>query len=255
MRIPKLKRLDSKFGRAYVLEEGNELKFFPSVTTILSLKSSPYLANLEKEIGKEELEKIGNRAALRGTAMHLFLENYFICMKQKGDKDSCLLYTQRKSTDTLLEDMDKDRVSSGRALFYNAFHSSKIDEIKKVISTEQFLYSKKYLFAGTTDLTFFDFKDLIVVTDFKSASSPRSDDIIEKFECQVAAYTIAFEEIFQMPVDRGEIWISHNDGFQVIELKGERMEKRKQEFIKLCETYHSMWDVEPFEKLYREQDI
>jgi hypothetical protein len=252
MKIAKLKRLDSKFGRAYVLEENGTISFLPSVTTILSLKSSTYLKELEKKIGQKELQEIGQRAVLRGTAMHLFLENFFICMQKKGDKDSCLLYTQRKSTDSLLEEMDSERVSSGRKLFYNVFHSGIFNEIKKVISTEQFLYSKKYLFAGTTDLSFFDIKKRIVVTDFKSASSPRTDDVIEKYECQVAAYTIAFEELFQKPVDRGEIWISHDDGFQVIKLKGSRMDDRKQEFLKLCETYHSMWDITPFENLYKQ---
>ena len=254
MKIQKLKRLDSPTGRAYVLNENGTPIFMPSVTSILSLKSSPYLADLEAKIGKEELISIGNRAALRGTAMHAFLENYLICIQKKGDNSSCLLYTQRKSTDSLLEEMESERVAAGRALFYNVYHSGILDRIKKVIFTEQFLYSKLHKFAGTTDLSFFDMQNYIVMTDFKSASSERGEDILDKYKCQVAAYTIAFEELYGKPVNRGEIWISHNDGLQIIELSGSEMEDRKREFLDLCDTYHSMWEVTPFKTLY-DQDI
>lgn len=243
-----LQRIDTPSGRAYALfAEGDKTLFFPSVTSVLSLKSSSYLAELEENIGKEELQRISERAAKRGTAMHLFLENYMICMKQKGDPDTCLLYTQRKSTDTLLYEMDKDRVDTGRSLFYNVYHSGVFDKIKKVIFTEKFLWSEKFLFAGTTDFGFIDMDDYIVITDFKSASSPRTDDVIDKYKCQVGAYAIAFEEMYNKPVQRGEVWISYPDGMQIITVKGDEMEEKKKEFVELCDTYHSMWDTKPFE--------
>ena len=243
-----LQRIDTTSGRAYALiEEGKKAIFLPSVTSVLSLKPSKHLAELEEKIGKEDLQRISERAAKRGTAMHLFLENYMICMKSKGDPDSCLLYTQRKSTDALLHEMDKDRVDVGRSLFYNMYHSGLFDKIKKVIFTEKFLHSVKYLFAGTTDFGFLDVDDYIVITDFKSASSPRDEDTIDKYKCQAAAYSIAFEEMYQKPVQRGEIWISHPDGIQCVEVSGAEMEEKKKEFIQLCEAYHLMWDTKPFE--------
>ena len=254
MKRHKLKRIDSPNGRAYALKEDDKVSFFPSVTSVLSLKHSTYLADLESKIGKEELIEISQKAALRGTAMHAFLEHYLICIQKKGNPESCLLYTQRKTTDGLLNEMDKARVDAGRSLFYNVFHSGTLDRIKKVLFTEQFLYSKRYKFAGATDLGFLDFSDLIVITDFKSASSPREEDVINKYKCQVAAYVIAFEEMYKKPVHRGELWISHKDGLQIVEILGEEMEKFKLEFITLCELYHSMWDISVFETLY-DQDI
>lgn len=253
MKKNKLKRLDTNRGRAYVLEENGKISFLPSVTSILSLKSSQYLVDLEEKIGKEELQEISHRAALRGTAMHSFLENYLICLQKKGDKNSCLLYTQRKSTDLLLNEMEKERVADGRSLFYNIYHSGILDKIKKVIFTEQFLYSKKYLFAGTTDFGFIDTGNLIIIVDFKSASSLRTKEIIDKYKCQVAAYIIAFEELSGKKVGRGEIWISHKDGLQIETFNGEELEEKKKEFLELCETYHSMWDISPFEEAYLEQ--
>lgn len=242
-----LRRVDTPHGRAYALEDNTgEVKFLPSVTSILSLKSSSYLTELEQKIGKEELQRISEKAALRGTAMHKFLENYLICMKHEGDPDSCLLYTQRKSTDALLHDMDKERVDTGRSLFYNVYHSGILEKIKKVIFTEKFLHSEKHLFAGTTDFGYLDTDRYIVITDFKSASSPRGTDVIDKYKCQAAAYSIAFEEMYNKPVQRGEIWISHPDGLQMEEVSGKEMEEKKEEFLDLCRSYHSMWDVAPF---------
>jgi hypothetical protein len=249
-----LRRIDAPHGRAYALEDGENIKFLPSVTSVLSLKSSSYLKDLEEKIGKEDLKHISERAALRGTAMHKFLENYLVCMKHKGDPDSCLLYTQRKSTDSLLHEMDKERVDNGRGLFYNVFHSGILDSIKKVIFTEKFLYSENHLFAGTTDFGYQDMDKHIVITDFKSASSPRTADVIDKYKCQAAAYAIAFEEMFKKPVHRGEIWISHPDGLQLEIVQGVEMEEKKLEFIELCKAYHLMWDVAPFYEFIK-QDI
>lgn len=250
-----LRRIDTPHGRAYALEGGEKVKFLPSVTSILSLKSSAYLTELEEKMSKEDLQRISGRAALRGTAMHKFLENYLICLRKKGNVDSCLLYTQRKSTDSLLEEMDKERVDVGRSLFYNIFHSGVLDSIKKIIFTEQFLYSETWLFAGTTDFGFLDMENRIVICDFKSSSSLRPEDVVHKYKIQTAAYSIAFEEMFGSKVHRGEIWIANPDGLQIEITQGEEMEIHKQEFLDLCSTYHSMWDTEPFEQYYIQNNI
>ena len=242
-----LQRIDTPSGRAYMLESDGKHKFLPSVTSVLSLKSSTYLAELEEKIPKDELKKISERAARRGTAMHKFLENYLVCVKHKGESEACLYYTQRKSTDSLLHDMEKERVDKGRLLFYNIYHSGILKSIKKVLFTEQFLYSEMNKFAGTTDFGYVDMNNQIVVTDFKSASSPRTKDVVDKYKCQVAAYSLAFEEMFKKPVSRGEIWISYEDGLQLEIVEGVELEEKKKEFIDLCETYHSMWDIKPFE--------
>lgn len=251
MTRPKLRRIDSPHGRAYALQKENtEIVFLPSVTTILSLMPSTHLAELEKEIGKDALKEIGEKAALRGTAMHEFIENYLICIKQKGNPDTCLLYTQRKSTDNLLYNMEKDRINEGRSLFYNLYHSDIFNRIKRIIYTEQFLYSVKYLFAGTVDLTYVNTNNHIIITDFKSASRERDGEVLEKYKCQIAAYAIAFEEMYNKPIKGGEIWLSHPDGLQIVDISHEELETKKIEFIKLCEVYHSMWDTEPFKELF-----
>jgi hypothetical protein len=248
----RLERLDTPWGRAYVLGDSGP-KFLPSVTTILSLVSSTYLTELEEKIGKERLAEISEKAALRGTAMHKFAENYVICLQKTGDLEKSLFYTQRKSTDELLAEMEKSSVDTGRSLFYNIYHEGLFHDVKKVLLTEGFLYSEKFLFAGTTDFVFANQQNKIVVTDFKSASSPRSEDVIHKYELQGGAYAIAFEENYGRPVHSIEIWISHPDGIQKVSVEGDVLEDRKIEFLDYCKKYHAMWETEKIEKFYWDQ--
>lgn len=247
-----LERLDTPWGRAYVLP-GEQPIFMPSVTTILSLVSSAYLTDLEEKIGKEKLAEISNKAALRGTAMHKFAENYVICLQKTGDLEKSLFYTQRKSTDELLEEMEKVSIDTGRNLFYNLYHEGLFNEVKKVLLKEGFLHSLQHKFAGTTDFAFLDFSDYIVITDFKSASSPRSEDVIHKYKLQGGAYTLAFEEIHGKRVQRIEIWISHPDGVQRVVVQGQELEDAKAEFLTYCKKYHEMWEIEKIENFYVQQ--
>jgi hypothetical protein len=122
--------------------------------------------------------------------------------------------------------------------------------VKKVILKESFLYSEIHLFAGATDFGFQDTEDLIAIVDFKSASSVRSEETVHKYEIQGAAYTIAYEEQYNRPVDRVEIWISHPDGVQRIVVRGELLEKRKAEFIEYCKKYHEMWQTDKIMEFY-----
>jgi hypothetical protein len=249
----KLKRLDTPWGRAYVLGEGDDAKFLPSVTTILSLVSSAYLTDLEEKIGKEELKKISERAARRGTAMHKFLENFVICLRKSGDLEKSLLYTQRKSTDELLEEFEKSTVDTGRSLFYNLYHSDIFKEVKKVLLTEGFIFSEKYLFAGATDFVFLDWVNSIIITDFKSASSPRGEETVKKYKLQGGAYAIAFEEMYKRPVDRIEIWISHPDGIQREVVSGMLLDKYKEEFLEYVNKFKEVWEEDKIRTFYKQQ--
>jgi hypothetical protein len=248
----KLERFDTPWGRAYVLGEGDEAKFLPSVTTVLSLVSSDYLTDLEEKIGKEELKRISERAALRGTAMHKFLENYIICLEKTKDPEKSLLYTQRKSTDQLLHEMEKPSIDTGRSLFYNILHEGLFEDVAKVLLKEGFLYSEKFLFAGTTDFSFLDSQKHVAVIDFKSASSPREAQIVNKYKLQGGAYAIAFEENYQRKVHRIEIWISHPDGVQRVIVKDEELEKQKEKFVSYCQKYHEIWEVDKIRELYNQ---
>lgn len=252
--MSKVKRFETPHGRVYVYaEEGSEPIFMPSVTTILAHEPSQYLQNLEDEIGKEELQRIGERAAGRGTAMHRFLENYMICIKNGGNSDTCLLYTQKKTPKDLREDgLTEDRIAYGRDLFYNFLHENTFDNIKKVIFTEKFLWSLTNLFAGTADFGFEHINGKKIITDFKSASGIRGVDVMNKYKKQGAAYALSFEELYKKTIDEVQVWISHPNGLQLEVIAGDELITKKKEFIELSKDFHSQWNSTPFKEYYYE---
>jgi hypothetical protein len=246
-----LKRIDTPHGRAYAYGSGTDALLMPSVTTILSFEPSPYLEELEAKIGKEQLKVISERAAFRGTAMHRFLENLFICLQRTGDFDKSLLYTQKKTPGDLRADgIAEDRISWGRDLFYNYIHEGVFDQIKRVAFTERFMWSLQHKFAGTADFGFYNYEDSLIISDFKSASGHRGEDVISKYKKQGAAYVIACEEINKRPIKNFQVWVSSPEGMQIEILEGAELLQKKSEFIDLCERFHSAWDVKPIREYY-----
>ena len=253
-----VKRVDTPEGRFYKYTVDESLsydeggfKLMPSVTTVLGILGSERLEKLEAEMGKEELQKLGLKAALRGTAMHMFLENYFICIKNGKDSESCLLYTQKKSPIDLQNDgLEQERITAGRELFYNYLYEGYLDRVKRVIFTERFIWSIVFLFAGTADFCFVNEAGELIIGDFKSASSIKDEETIHKYELQLAAYIIAFEEIYNKKVHHAELWISHPHGIQERILGGNDLEIRKKEFLELVERYHTGWDARSIANKY-----
>ena len=238
----KLRRYDTPFGRCYLLGHPPFEKLMPSVTTVLSQKKLQYVEDLREKLGEEKLAEISNNAALRGTAMHKYLENYLIAFKAHNDDDKALLYTQRKTPPDLEGTMPTERIDKGRELFYNIYNEGLLNKIKKILFTERFIWSVDHLFAGTADHGFLTFDDKIILGDFKSASSPRGEEQIHKNQMQLGAYAIAFEENFGYRVSGAEIWISHPQGVQVIELDFNELQKAKNDFLGLLNEFHSQWD-------------
>lgn len=256
----KLKRLDTPEGRYYVYSAGKNANYadgtlllMPSVTTILGQVDSQRLKDLENEIGKEALAEIGQRAMKRGTAMHLFLENYLVCLQKEGNHDKSLLYTQKKTpTDLRNDGITEDSINTGRNLFYNYIHEGYLERIKRVLCTEKFIWSLKNKFAGTLDFGFLNKLNQIVISDFKSANGIKDDETIHKYYLQLAAYIIAFEEIYNKQVSHAELWISSPHGIQERILHGEELESMKAEFIELANQYHRNWNPEELiSKYYR----
>lgn len=255
----KLKRLDTPEGRFYyyasnqkaTLENG-DLVIMPSVTTILSTLESKRLQALEAEMGAEALAQVGQKASRRGTCMHLFLENYLVCLQKTGDADKSLLYTQKKTAiDLRNEGFDAESINTGRGLFYNYIHEGYLQRIKKVLCTEQFVWSMRHRYSGTLDFAFINSLNQTVISDFKSANGVKDAETIHKYEMQTAAYTLAFEEIYKKKVSHSELWISGPHGIQEQLLCGAEMAERQKEFLQLCADYHAKWDAKGIiEKYY-----
>jgi hypothetical protein len=241
-----IKRVDTPFGRVYMVKDGNDIRIYPSVTTVLSSEPQPWLEQLSQDIGAEELAKISANAANRGTVMHTYLENYLICMGYHGKSDSCLLYTQKKTSKELSGKYEEKAIAKGRDLFYNMLDSELFQMMKRPLFSEKFLWSHDCMFAGTADFGYIDeHADGDILGDFKSASSPRGEEQVKKYRKQLGAYSIAYEERTGRIVKRAEVWISYPEGVQKIVLEGESLISERENFRLLCENYHKNWNKKP----------
>jgi hypothetical protein len=231
-------RLDTPEGRYYYPTTGpiasdGSILLFPSVTTVLKGIKSGRLEEIEAALGKEVLDEISKKAARRGSVMHNYLENYFICMRNGGSGEQCLLYTQKKTIKDLDREVFNDTaIQVGRDLFYNYYYEGYLDRVKQVLFTEKFIWSLKYKYSGTLDFAFVD----------KSASSKRDSETVNKYFLQGAAYSIAFEELYGKPIDRIEIWISSKDGIDEHVLSGEELVEKRSEYIHWVTDFHRGWD-------------
>jgi len=252
MKAPQITRVDTPHGRVYAYRQNNEeVLLLPSVTTILGSTSSPYLINLEAELGTEKFKQISRDAASRGTAMHKFLENYFICKQHSDNEEKCILYTQKKTpADLKKEGLTDTDITKGRNLFYNYIHNDVFSQINRVAFTEKFMWSIAHKFAGTSDFGFTDMAEEYIIADFKSASGPRDNEVIAKYKKQGAAYVIAEEEINNKKVKSLHIWISHPEGMQIEIIEGQDLQKAKKEFKELAESFHASWDTKPIRDYY-----
>jgi len=169
-----LDRVDAKDGRRYVTKEGNA---YPSITTVLSLVNEEKIAAWRARVGAEEADKIGNRAATRGTQVHSILEKY-IC-NEENYAEGFLPYVVQ-SLENLRPLLDK--------------------HITKVYGTEIPLYSDHLRLAGTCDaIVEWDGKPTII--DFKTSRRPKNKKDISSYFMQLAAYAVMWEERTGMPVN------------------------------------------------------
>ena len=78
-------------GRTYVTPDGSR---YPSITTVLSILNEESLAAWRKRVGDAEANKIGNRAAARGTQVHNIIDyriNFFSFIVNLGQ--NVMLFT------------------------------------------------------------------------------------------------------------------------------------------------------------------
>lgn len=174
-------------GRVYITPSGLR---YPSVTTVLSLHTKQGIDKWRERVGEEEADKIGRRAAARGTRFHKYTEDFL-----KNQPVLCESFF-----DTLM-------FSEAIPALY------RIDNIQ---AQETALYSDHLRMAGRVDcVAEFDRKRAII--DFKTATGEKDPDHVQHYFMQGAAYAIMYEERTGIPISRIVLIIaSENDGVQVM---------------------------------------
>ena len=147
----------------------------PSVTTILSstqdASKTESLARWKERVGEVEANRIKNTAALRGTAMHTYLEHY---VKGGNVLD--------------LTDVGREASSMGETIINKGF--SDLEEVWGVECTLHY----PGLYAGQTDLCgVYQGRESII--DFKQSNKPKRAEWITDYKLQLVAYATAHDQV------------------------------------------------------------
>jgi hypothetical protein len=180
----------------------------PSVTTILQAteteEKKKILEQWKQRVGAENADRIRDQAANRGSVLHRIVENYITDTKHLDLTD--LGQEAHKMADILIQSAIDERLS-------------------EVWGVEPYL-AYQGLFAGQTDLIgIHDGK--ITVCDHKNSN-------------KLAAYALAFEDMFGEHIPRGVNFIITKDlYYQEFSWEGEEFKRAKYDWLKRVDQYYN----------------
>lgn len=201
----------------------------PSVTTILSATQSEEkkqsLAKWKARLGDQAADRVRDIAALRGTAMHTFLEAY---VKGTGHKDLT-------SVGKEAEPMAQKIIESG------------LGDLGEVWGTEVTLYYPD-LYAGATDIVgMYNGRESII--DFKQTNKPKRREWIDDYFIQLGAYAMAHNYVYRTHIQSGVILMCSKDGFfQKFEVADKEFVHYQHAFLKKVDQYYRDQKQNPNEK-------
>ena len=191
----------------------------PSVTTILSATQSEEkkksLADWRARMGAQSADRIRDVSAMRGTAMHRYLEAY---IDGSGHKDLTSIGKEA-------EPMAKRIIESG------------LGDLEEVWGQEVTLYYPG-LYAGATDIVgIYEGKPAII--DFKQTNKPKKREWISDYFCQLGAYCMAHNYVYGTKIQSGVILMCSKDLlFQKFEVAGSEFVRHQHDFLRKIDQYY-----------------
>ena len=191
----------------------------PSVTTILSATQSDEkkksLSDWRARMGPQYADRVKDLAAMRGTAMHRYLEAF---IDGSGHKD--LTSIGREA-----EGMAKRIIESG------------LGELDEVWGQEVTLYYPG-LYAGATDIVGV-YEGQPAIIDFKQTNKPKKREWISDYFCQLGAYCMAHNYVYGTKIQKGVILMCSKDLlFQKFEVEGNDFVKHQHDFLRKIDQYY-----------------
>ena len=113
--------------------------------------------------------------------------------------------------------------------------------MKKAILLEKYLFSVTYLYAGTVDMGYIKKDNSVIIADFKSSTKEKSDLDVRKYKMQIAAYMMAFYEIYGIKPAKGEVIVSYQNSVDIFELLWEDMDPYFRFFHKVLGLWHKKY--------------
>ena len=174
-------------GRTYIDPDGNR---YPSITTVLSILNEEAIAAWRKRVGDDEANKIGHRAASRGTQVHNIIEKYLL-----NEDITDFLPHVRQSLGNLRPILDRS--------------------IGRIFGLEAPLYSRYLGLAGRVDCVA-EWEGVPSIIDFKTSRRPKKHDKIPNYFAQMAGYAVMWEERTGMPITNTVIVMDVDDHEPII---------------------------------------
>ena len=168
-KFPSLTRIDSDSGRLYETPNGDK---YPSVTSITGKMSQKSIEAWKKRVGEAEANRVSSRASQRGTQIHSYCESFLL------------------NEDHHIDIFDLEMWNSMRPF---------VDKIDNIHALEKMMYSDKLKLAGTVDCIG-EYEGELSVIDFKTSARLKDENKIENYFIQATAYSIMFEELFNMKI-------------------------------------------------------
>ena len=211
--------------------EGNEVSHtkLPSVTTIIGAtqaeEKKKSLADWKARLGVQAADRVRDIAALRGTAMHTYLDAY---IQGTGHKDLT-------SVGKEAEPMAQQIINRG------------LIDLNEVWGSEVTLYYPE-LYAGATDVVgIYNGRESIV--DFKQTNKPKRREWIDDYFVQLGAYAMAHNYVYGTKIQSGIILMCSKDGyFQKFEVFDQEFVDYQHEFLKKVDQYYKNVPKQPDDK-------
>ena len=193
----------------------------PSVTTVLG-KTQPKekqesLDRWRQRVGLREAQRVTRDAAIRGTAMHKYLEDLM-----RGQRSLDLTPLGVEATK-----MAKIIVDRG------------LNDCSEIYGIEAVLHYPG-LYAGSVDLVA-KYKDKVSIIDFKQTNKPKQREWIGDYFLQMAAYGMAHDAVYGTTIEQGIIMMCSKDGYyQQFMIEGDEFRQAKHNFLGRLNEFYSM---------------
>ena len=207
-------------GLRHYTVDGEE-RPLPSVTTVLG-KTQPKekqesLDRWRKKVGLRRADKITRDAAVRGTAMHKYLEDM---MRGQRSLDLTPLGVEATRMAEII-------VERG------------LNDCSEIYGIEATLYYPG-LYAGSVDLVA-KYKDKVSIIDFKQTNKPKQREWIGDYFLQMAAYGMAHDAVYGTAIEQGVIMMCSKDGYyQKFVIEGEEFRDAKHNFLRRLNEFYGM---------------
>jgi hypothetical protein len=224
----------------------------PGVTSVInSMIPDPEMEDWVRKIGKEKADEIMTLAGYRGTAMHLFIENFITILAKSKDPSEALRVTQEETPPELLnvEKVPQYKIDEGRNLFYKFYYSDFANAYMGLIQAELPIFSATDFFRGKADVFHNDRVFGPSVVDFKTSNGYIKKGTVKelKYKYQLGGYATAIDEMYKakgLVIKRSSILCvnTKTEQLQEVVLAGAELEEYKDKFRNLARDWHIKHD-------------